>query len=381
MSTVYDVIVAGLGAMGSLTTYQLARRGHRVLGVERFTPPHAMGSSHGHSRIIREAYFEDPRYVPLVQQAYRLWADLEAASGSTLFRQTGGLMLGPPDGALVRGARLSAELHQLPHEILTAHTIAQRFPAFRPSADMIGVWEPRAGILSPETCIASALNVAKAHGADVHAGETLLGWNDIPGGVEVVTTAGRYRAASLVITVGAWTRELVQELALPLVVQRNVQFWFSPRRSPEHFAHGALPIFIGEYAPDAPAWYGFPDMGDGLKIALHHHGALVDPDTIARDVAEEEVAGVRAILERYMPDANGTLRDSAVCMYTIAPDEHFVLGRHPANDAVIVASPCSGHGFKFASVIGDMLADMATGRETAFDISWWGLQRFGPANA
>lgn len=378
MTTAYDVIVAGLGAMGSLTTYQLARRGHRVFGFDRYTPPHAMGSSHGHSRIIREAYFEDPRYVPMVQEAYRQWADLEAARGVTLFRQTGGLMLGPPDGALVRGARRSAELHALPHDVLDAADVARRFPAFHPDPEMVGVLEPRAGILSPERAIAAALDVARADGATIHTGESLLGWRETPGGVDVETTAGRYRAACLVLTVGAWTRALVPTLNLPLMVQRNVQFWFNPTRSAAHFAPTSLPVFIAEHAP-GKAWYGFPDVGDGLKVALHHDGEYGDPDTIRRDVDPREADPMRAILSRYMPDANGTLRDSAVCLYTNAPDDHFVIDRHPETPAVIVASPCSGHGFKFASVIGAILADLATDRQPAFDCSLFSLRRFGPA--
>jgi sarcosine oxidase len=375
MTTAYDVIIAGLGAMGSLTAYQLARRGHRVFGFDRYTPPHAMGSSHGHARIIREAYFEDPRYVPMVQAAYREWAALEAASDVTLFRQTGGLMLGAPDGTLVRGARLSAELHGLPHEILDAAEVARRFPAFHPDADMVGVLEPRAGILSPERAIAAALDVARAGGATIHTGETLLGWRSIPGGVEVETSAGRYRAATLVMTVGAWTRSQLPTLDLPLVVQRNVQYWFSPVRAPAHFAPAALPVFLAEYAP-GKAWYGFPDVGDGLKVALHHDGVSGDPDTIVREVDPREAEPMRAILSRYMPDANGPLRDSAVCLYTNAPDEHFVIDRHPDEPAVIVASPCSGHGFKFASAIGSILADMATDREPGFDLSLFSLRRF-----
>ena len=376
MTSSYDVIVAGLGAMGSLTLHHLARRGHRVLGLDRFTPPHTMGSSHGQSRIIREAYFEDPRYVPLVQRAYSCWADLESTSRTTIFRQTGGLMLGPDNGELVRGARLSAELHQLPHELLDAREVARRFPAFHPDPDMVGVWEPRAGVLLPEIAIGAALKVAQRNGAHVQTGESLVSWNAIPGGVEVVTTVGRYRAASLVISVGAWTRDMVKELALPLVVQRNVLMWFSTVRTPEHFAPEAFPIFISEHAP-GEMWYGFPDLGDGIKLARHHCGESTHPDTINREVSIDEVEGVRSLIRRYLPNADGLLRDSAVCMYTNAPDEHFVIGRHPAHPAVIVASPCSGHGFKFASVIGEMLADLSTDREPTFDLSLFALERFG----
>ncbi|MBL0170321.1 MAG: N-methyl-L-tryptophan oxidase [Gemmatimonadaceae bacterium] len=376
MTTSYDVIVAGLGAMGSLTLHQLARRGHRVLGLDRFDPPHAMGSSHGQSRIIREAYFEDPRYVPLVQRAYACWAELEAERGATIFRQTGGLMLGPPDGTLVRGARLSAELHRLPHELLDAKEVARRFPAFRPDPEMVGVWEPRAGVLLPEIAIESALTVARRNGAEVHTGESLVGWSAIAGGVEVVTTAGRYTAASLVLSVGAWTRQLVEELALPLVVQRNVLLWFAPVRTPERFTPDAFPIFISEHDP-GQMWYGFPDLGDGVKVARHHFGGATHPDSIDRDVSMDEVEGVRAIIRRHIPDADGMLRQTAVCMYTNAPDEHFVIGRHPGHPAVIVASPCSGHGFKFASAIGELLADLATDREPSFDLSLFALDRFG----
>jgi sarcosine oxidase len=376
----HEVIVAGLGAMGSNALQQLARRGHRVLGIDRFAPPHAMGSSHGKSRIIREAYFEDPRYVPLVQRAYHCWAELEREAGVRIFRQTGGLMLGPPDGPLVRGARLSADLHHLPHEILSAAEVARRFPAFRPEPEMIGVWEPRAGMLAPETAISAALTVAQAHGAEVQLHETLLGFDTIPGGVEVTTTAGRYRAATLILSLGAWTTPMVADLGLPLVVQRNVLHWFTPSARQEQFTPETLPIFISEIGADG-SWYGFPDTGDGVKLARHHHGVATSPDTVDRAVAPSEIAAMREIIARYMPDANGAHRESAVCLYTNAPDDHFVLGRHPTSPAVIVASPCSGHGFKFASAIGEVLADLATERDPSFDVSLFALDRFGGASS
>ena len=285
-------------------------------------------------------------------------------------------MLGPPDGALVRGARLSAELHHLPHDILSADAVRQRFPAFHPRDDMIGVWEPRAGILDPEQCIGAALTVARAHGAEVHENEVVTHFDDGAHGVTVTTTHGQYRARSFVISVGAWTTDLLADLRLPLTVQRNVQFWFEPLRCVEQFAADAFPIFIAEYTENAAAWYGFPDVGDGLKLALHHYGETVDPNTVDRTVGAHEVDVVRDILARYMPDANGRLTSSAVCLYTNAPDEHFVIGRHPQHERVIVASPCSGHGFKFASVLGEVLANLATDKEAGFDISPFALDRF-----
>ncbi|MCU0634876.1 MAG: N-methyl-L-tryptophan oxidase [Gemmatimonadaceae bacterium] len=375
MSGFHEVIVAGLGAMGSCTLQHLARRGHRVMGIDRFAPPHGMGSSHGKSRIIREAYFEDPRYVPLVQHAYGGWAALEAESGMRLFRQTGGLMLGPPEGMLVRGARRSADLHGLAHELLDAREVARRFPAFRPDPDWIGVWEPRAGMLHPERAIEAALTVARAHGAEVRTHETVLGWDAIPGGVEVSTTTGRHRAAALVVSVGAWTAPLLADLALPLVVQRNVLHWFTPAAHAEHFTPEALPIFISEFAP-AQSWYGFPDTGDGVKLARHHHGVATTADAADRTVSAGEVTEMRTLIARLMPDANGDHRESAACLYTNAPDEHFLLGRNPRQPNVIVASPCSGHGFKFASAIGEILADLATEREPAFDLSLFAIDRF-----
>lgn len=371
----HEVIVVGLGAMGSCTLAELSRRGHRVLGLDRFTPPHAMGSSHGKSRIIREAYFEDPRYVPLVQRAYRAWAALEQESGVSIYRQTGGLMLGAPDSALVKGALLSATLHGLPHETLSAAEVERRFPAFVTEPEWIGVWEPRAGMLHPEAAIGAALAVAQGFGAELRLHETVLGIDVIPGGVEVATTAGRYRAATVVVSAGAWTTTLFPELALPLVVQRNVLHWFTPRTDPAHFTASAMPIFIGDIGADG-TWYGFPDVGDGVKLARHHHGVATTADRVDRTVAADEVEAMRAILARHMPAANGPRRESQVCLYTNAPDEHFVLGPHPQHPAVIVASPCSGHGFKFASAIGEILANLATARDPGFDISFFAVDRF-----
>lgn len=392
----YDVIVAGLGAMGSLTLYELAARGHRVLGVDRYAPPHAMGSSHGASRIIREAYFEDPRYVPLVQRAYHCWERLERASATTLFRQTGGLMLGPPDGTLVQGARESAELHHLPYEWLTAADLRTRFPAFHPTDDMVGLLEPRAGVLHPERAIAAALSVATDRGARVQTNESFVEWQPRGDGVDVLTTRGRYRARSLVLALGPWTTDFVRELQLPLHVQRNVQYWFSPRHDHGQFSPDRFPVFITEAsvretpASETPAretavretstgdaWYGFPELGDGVKVARHHCGVVTHPDTVNREVSAHEIAEVRELMARFLPDANGPLLRSAVCLYTNAPDGHFLLGRHPEHPAVVVASPCSGHGFKFASAIGEVLADLATNRPPQLDLASFALERFG----
>jgi len=375
MTAASEVIVVGLGAMGSATLLELARRGHRVTGIDRFTPPHTNGSSHGRSRIIREAYFEDPRYVPLVQRAYQRWQALEDEGSVTIFRQTGGLMLGNPASAVVRGALASARDHGLAHEVLDAEAIRRRFPAFRLQDSEIGVFEPRAGTLDPELAIATALRLARRHGAELRLGETFRAWRSDGEGVEVVTDAGTLRAGHLVLAVGPWAPEIVGELALPFVVQRNLLFWFTPVAHPEHFGPGALPVFIHETAP-GEAWYGFPDVGDGVKVARHHHGETTTPAALRRTVTDAELTAMRSILRAHMPDADGPLRETAACMYTTVPDDHFVIDTHPASRAVTVASPCSGHGFKFASAIGEGLADMATGRPVAFDRSLFALARF-----
>jgi sarcosine oxidase len=378
MPTEVDVVVAGLGAMGSAAAYHLARRGASVLGFDRFAPPHALGSSTGRSRIIREAYFEDPLYVPLVRRAYELWAELERATGRTLFVRTGGLMLGPPDGVVVAGALRSAREHVLPHEILDAAEVHRRVPGMRVTSDMVGVWEPRAGFLVPEAAIAAHLALAAEHGAELHTDEPVLAWEPVGDGVLVTTARGRYRARRLVLAAGAWMAGLLGSCAPPLAVERVVQHWFRPARPTDLYAPSRFPVFIGEYAPGL-AWYGFPDVGDGVKAALHHQGTAADADTVRRTVAPEEVAYVHALLRAFMPCADGPCVESTVCMYTNTPDEHFVIDTLAEHPHVIVASACSGHGFKFSPAVGELLADLALGATVRFELGPFGLGRFGQA--
>jgi sarcosine oxidase len=378
MSNTFDVIVVGLGAMGSATVHQLAKRGHRVLGIDRFSPPHAMGSSHGRSRIIREAYFEDPRYVPLVQRAYDCWTALEAETGAAIFLQTGGLMLGSAESEIVTGARLSAETHALAHELLSADQLRARYPMFRLSDDTVGVLEPRAGVLDPERAIAASIAAAKSHGAVIQTGEALISWAATPAGVNVRTAKGTYHAAKLVLSVGAWASIVLSDLALPLIPQRNVLYWFTATDGRGMFSPDRFPIFLHEFAPGR-TWYGFPDTGDGVKVALHLWGENTDPDALRRTVDEGETEFIHSLVRQILPDAAGPLRETAVCMYTNAPDGHFVIDVHPEHPSVIIASPCSGHGFKFSSAIGELLAQMATDQPLGFDISLFSLSRFARA--
>lgn len=374
MTAHFDVIVAGLGAMGSQTLAECARRGLRAAGFDRYSPPHDQGSSHGKSRIIREAYFEDPIYVPLVHRAYERWAELEAESGTTIYRRTGGLCYGPPDGELVRGARRSAELHGLAYESLSPDEIRTRFPAFILRDDWVGVLEPRAGMLDPEVAIGATLAVAERLGARVHRNEPVLNWRQDGDGVVIETAHGRYAASHLVISAGMWVGSMVEELALPLTVMRNVIYWFAPARDAQLFAPDRFPVFLGEIG-DGPMWYGFPDTGDGVKVALHHFGPVTAPDAVDRVVRPEEVAHLRSLLERFMPAANGALLETGVCTYTNAPDEQFIIDRHPAADRVLIASPCSGHGFKFAPAIGEVLVDLVQTGRSRFDLAPFALGR------
>lgn len=370
-----DVIVAGLGAMGSAAAWHLAERGQRVLGLDRFAPPHSLGSSHGSSRVIRQAYFEHPLYVPLVRRAYECWRELEQRSGRTLLRRTGGVMIGPPAGIVVGGARASAIEHGLEFEEITAGELRRRFPGFEPPAEVVGIWEPDAGILDPETAIEAQLELARRSGAELRRNEPVLSWKEWPGGVEVTTPRGTYAADQLVIAAGPWLRRLVPDLEVPLEVERVVVFWFLPARATDLFSPERFPIFIWEHAPGL-AWYGFPDTGAGVKVGLHYQGEAADPETVERAVAPGEVERVRALLREWMPAADGPVRDASVCMYTNTPDRHFLIDRHPGHPRVLMASPCSGHGFKFASAIGEVVADLVERGESRFDLAPFRLARF-----
>ena len=363
----YDVIIAGLGAMGSATAFQLARRGARVLGLDRHRPPHAHGSSHGDSRIIREAYFEHPVYVPLVQRALALWRELERRSGRALLLQTGGLMIGDPQSDLVTGSLRSARMHGLAHEVLSAADVRSRYPALQADRSMVGVFEPGAGVLFPETCVATMLDQARESGATLRFDEPVHGWSADGERVRVTTANGEYVARRFVIAAGAWIRALVPALDLPLHVERQVLHWFEAAAAPETLTAARCPVHLWQF-DGRRFFYGFPDLGRGAKLAFHHDGASTSVEAVRRDVDAGEVEALRAVLRRFVPAANGRLRASVVCMYTNTRDEHFWIDRHPQHAEVIIASACSGHGFKFAPAIGEILADMAQDKSPPFDL-------------
>jgi len=368
-----DVCVAGLGAMGSMAAWELARRGARVVGIDPNPPPHALGSSHGGSRMIREAYFEAPFYVPMIRRAYDRWAELERASGERLLLMTGGLMVGPPEGALVAGARASAEAHDLPFEMLDAGEVRTRFPAMLVPDGSVGLLEPRLGVLRPERAVAAALRLAHEAGATLRLGDALVGWGTGSDGVTVATTGGTLRADALVLAVGPWAAGLLPPGLVRLEVARQVQAWFAPAR-PDLLTLPRFLPFIWEWAPERYL-YGFPDEGAGAKMAIHREGEPTTPDAVDRTVRPADLAAIREPLRRVLPAADGGVLEASVCLYTNAPDGHFVIDRLPGEERIILASPCSGHGFKFASALGEALADLAMGREPALDLAPFRLAR------
>ncbi|HVR69400.1 MAG TPA: N-methyl-L-tryptophan oxidase [Vicinamibacteria bacterium] len=372
----YDVAVAGLGVMGSATAWQIARRGLQVLGLEAHQPFHTLGSSHGRTRIIREAYFEHPLYVPLVRRSYLLWAALEHETGRPLLRQTGGLMVGSPGSGVFAGALRSAREHALPHEVLTSAELRRRFPLLTPAEGMAAVLEPRAGLLLAEACVDALQQAARAHGALLRHGTPVRSWEAGGPGVVVTTSAGRLAARHLVLCAGPWLPGLAASLALPLQVERQLSHWFEPAREPEAFAAVRCPVTIWEHEPGR-IFYTIPDPGGhGFKAGIHHDGERVDPDSARRDPTPADEARVRGLLDRFMPGASGRLLDARVCLYTNAPDERFLIGRHPAVPQVLLASACSGHGFKFAPAIGEALAELVTRGRSELDLSAFSLGRF-----
>ena len=379
VTTPFDVAIVGLGAMGSAAAYHLARRGQRVVGIDQFSPPHAMGSSHGKSRMIREAYYEHPLYVPLVQRAYVLWDELSLMAGAPVFLQTGGLMVGPEQGTLVQGTLRSAAEHRLAHERLSSGTLRRRYPAFSPLDDMVGVLEHRAGILFPDVIIRSHLQLAELHGATLRRDEAVQGWDRTTEGIAIRTSSGTIVARQMIVAAGAWTAPLLVSLALPLTVERQVIHWCDPVQFPEYFTPERMPVSIWEL-PDGTLFYTKPDLGDGVKIGVHHGGATVTAESIDRHISDAEDARIYDLLRRFVPFAKGHLRDRAVCMYTNTPDAHFVVDRHPEVEEVLILSPCSGHGFKFASVLGEVAADLVTRGSSDFDLTPFALQRLRSAS-
>jgi sarcosine oxidase len=378
----YDAIVVGLGAHGSAAAAELARRGQRVLGVERFRRGEGRGSSGGWSRMIRLAHYERPWLVPLAAAAWDRWRALEAETGASILTETGGLYGGPAGSSIVEGALASVGDHDLAFEVLDATEIHARWPVFELAEDTVAVLESKAGALRADRANAAHLEVAERHGAELWFGRRVVDWRPASGGgFEVVGADGAVvGAAHLVLTAGPWVADLVPDLALPLRIERERPMWWDPPVDPTASGADRLPVWVVEEA--GTAYYGIRQDEDlGLKVSIHHWDEFVDPDTVDRAVDPADVARVRDFLRRRMPAADGPLRHAEVCLYANTPDEIFVVDRHPAAPGVAFASACSGTGFKFAPVIGEILADLVTDGATAWPIEPFRVARFASETA
>jgi sarcosine oxidase len=372
---VYDAIVIGLGGMGSATLFHLARRGLRVLGLERFDLVHEYGSSHGLTRIIRLAYWEDPSYVALLRRSYELWRELETLAGEPLLHITVSVDAGPERGAVFSGALKSSVLHGLAHEVLDGDELHRRFPGYRLPKTFRCLYQPEGGFLLPERCDVAHADLALANGAEIHCREEVLEWKVSGGRVDVRTSRGRYEAGRLVICAGPWASKMVPELDGLAVPERQVLAWLQPTR-PEIFQPAAFPVFNLEV--EEGRFYGFPSfLIPGFKFGKYHHrGENVDPDTGNRapESADEDL--LRAFARRYFPDGEGPTMMLKACMFTNTPDRHFILDLHPSHPEVALAAGFSGHGYKFCSVIGEVMADLVTQARSRHDIGFFRLGRF-----
>ena len=377
--THFDAIVIGIGGMGSAALYHLAQRGWKALGIEQFAVPHEMGSSHGLTRIIRLAYYEDPSYVPLLRRAYELWDQLERESGQKLFYQTGSIDMGPEDSDVFAGSLQSCLEHDLAYEVLNSRQLSERFPGYRLPSETMAVYQPQGGLLVPERCISAYARLAQSHGASLRAGERVIGWevlNDER--LSVRTDRGQYSADKLVVCGGAWAYKLIPQLRGKAVPERQVLIWLRAK-APELFKPERFPVWNA--LVDEGRYYGFPEFNPtgatpGMKFGRwHHREETCDPDSVDRGVYPEDEALLRQFAERYFPAGAGeTLRMSA-CMFTNTRDEHWVLDTLPGLPQASIAAGFSGHGFKMASVIGEIMADLAENGSTRHDISLHQLAR------
>lgn len=360
--------------MGSAAAYHLARRGLTVRAIDQFTPGHDRGSSHGLTRIIRLAYFEHPSYVPLLRRSFELWRELEAESGQRLLHVTGAIDAGAPGTRVFEGSLQSCRIHGLAHEVLSAADVASRFPAYRMPRGMRAVFQPDGGFLEPERCIESHVSLARSSGAELTAGR-VQGWTRVNDGVVIHLDGEDVRARQLVTCAGAWTGAVVPALAPLLRPERQVVAWFATQDR-GLFDPRRFPVFVMEC--DTGLFYGFPEHGPpGFKIGKYHHrGEQVDPDTMDRSVHPADETVLRACVSGVFPAADGPVLRSSTCMFTNTPDEHFIIDRLPGAPEVLAVSACSGHGFKFCSVIGEIVADLVTRDATSHDISLFRLARF-----
>lgn len=371
--------MVGLGGIGSAILAHCASRGAACLGLEQFGPAHDLGSSHGRTRMIRKAYFEDPAYVPLVLRAYELWRDLERSTGAELLRITGVLSVGSEGSKIISGTLRATKEHGLLLERLGHNETKARYPTLALQHDEVVLLEPDAGVLDPERGVLAHLKMAESAGAETWFGVTMERWEATKHGFELQLSDGRKVSASkLVLALGPWFQEMLESLGIPIRVQRNVQAWFSP--SIKTYDAPGFPAFLVDRPGLLAPLYGFPDFGDGVKAAFHGFGDLTDANDINREINfSRDVEPIAIAMEQWMPGATQAFRTAKPCMYTLTPDANFVVDRHPDHANLILCGGFSGHGFKFAPVIGEIGADLALDGGSRHRIDFLSLRRFAPA--
>lgn len=373
--------------MGSAAAWQAAKRGARVLGIDQFEPPHALGSSHGDTRITRLAIGEGAQYTPLVLRANEIWRELEAATGQTLHVVTGGLVISSPARSATthvpdffKNTLAAARRFGIAHEILDAPAIRKRFPQFAVRDNEVGYFEPGAGYLRPERCIAAQLKLAKDEGAALHTGERVESLEDRGDHVRIATNRDEYTAKEAIVAMGAWLPGFL-ETGL-LTVTRQVLYWFEPRGTTADYEAPRFPVWIWELQEAKRVIYGFPAIDGpvgGAKLATEQYAATTTPGAVDREVGEAEKRAMhRELVAPYLPGLSDRCVKAVACLYTATPDFHFLVDRDPARPRVIVASPCSGHGFKHSAAVGEAVAAMALGEAPQVDLSAFAFRTFKP---
>jgi sarcosine oxidase len=370
----YNTIVLGVGGMGSSVCYELAKRGKTVLGLERFDIPNDMGSSHGYTRIIRLAYYEHPSYVMLLKRAYELWNEIQSRAGKRILVKTGSIDAGPADSWVFKGSLQSCVEHDLQHQVLTGREINQRFPGYQLPYDLMGIFQPDGGFVLPEIATVAYVEAAHAMGAEIHGREEVLGWEPYGDGVRVISDRDEYYADSLVITSGAWNAQFLPFLRGLAIPERQVLAWLQPEK-PDFFTPDRFPVF-NLLVPEG-RYYGFPVHSvPGFKFGRYHHfEEFVEPDIYEREPNWEDEEILRDFASRYFPQGAGPTMTLKACMFTNSPDKHFIIDLHPDYPQVSFAAGFSGHGYKFASVIGEIMADLAERRESRHNITLFNLAR------
>lgn len=382
-STLFDVIVIGVGSMGAPTCYYLSKRGHKVLGIEQFGITHELGSHAGQSRIIRKAYFEHPDYVPLLQKAYENWKELEDETGEQIYYQTGLVYFGRPEKAMLKGVKLSADLYKIPLEKVDEFSSKKRFPLFNIPKSFETLFEPEAGFIPPEKVIKLYVRQAVKFGAEIHTTEKVTGWRKMGNSIVVNTDKNTYHCGKLIITAGAWSGNMIPGISEKIEVTRQFVAWIKPKNWDDYCLNN-FPCWLIDEDEKAGCYYGFPILppdkfGEphGLKIACHYPGAVTDADKVNRQLADEDIENIRYALDKYFPGTFNGMVTAKTCLYANLPDENFIIDRLPGyKEHVTIACGFGGHGFKFASVVGEILADLSINGSTMLSIGFLNAKRF-----